>query len=42
MEWGTMIKNVPGASVYLRPGVGIGADRPYLWNFEFGLKFIWR
>ena len=42
LEWGMMIKPVPGASVYLRPGVGIGADRPYLWNFEFGLKFIWR
>jgi hypothetical protein len=42
LEWGTMIKPVPGASVYLRPGVGVGADKPYVWNFEFGLKFIWR
>ena len=42
LEWGTMIKPVPGASVYLRPGVGFFEDRPYVWNLEFGLKFIWR
>ena len=42
IEWGTMIKPVPGASVYLRPGMGVGEDRPYTWNFEAGLKFIWR
>ena len=42
LEYGYMIKALPGASVYLRPGVGIGADRPYDWNFEGGLKFVWR
>lgn len=42
VEWGYMIKPLPGASVYLRPGVGIGSDRPYDWNFEAGLKFVWR
>lgn len=42
VEWGYMIKPLPGASVYVRPGVGIGADRPYDWNFEGGIKFVWR
>lgn len=42
VEWGYMIKAVPGASVYVRPGFGIGGDRPYDWNFEGGLKFVWR
>ena len=42
LEWGTMIPSVPGASVYLRPGAGLGTNRPYVWNFEAGLKFIWR
>ena len=42
VEWGYMISALPGTSVYLRPGVGIGADRPYDWNFEGGLKFVWR
>ena len=42
VEWGYMIPPLPGASVYLRPGVGMGADRPYDWNFEGGLKFVWR
>ena len=31
-----------GASGYLRPGIGIGADKPYTWNLEVGLKFVWR
>ncbi|WP_289053954.1 hypothetical protein [Carboxylicivirga marina] len=42
VEYGYMIKALPGASVYVRPGAGIGSDRPYDWNCEFGLKFIWR
>ena len=29
-----------GMSVYLRPGIGIGADRPLEWNLEFGLKVV--
>ncbi len=31
-----------GLSSYLRPGVGIGADRPVDWNVEVGFKVIWR
>ena len=42
VEFGYMIPPLPGASTYVRPGVGIGADRPFDWTFEFGLKFIWR
>lgn len=42
VEWGYMIAPSVGASTYIRPGAGIGADRPYLWNFEAGLKFVWR
>ena len=42
VEWGFMIPPLPGASVYLRPGVGIGSDRPWDATFEFGFKFIWR
>lgn len=41
-EWGYMIAPSVGASTYIRPGVGIGEDKPYLWNFEAGLKFVWR
>jgi hypothetical protein len=41
-EWGFMIAPSVGTSAYLRPGVGIGAHRPYSWNFEVGLKFVWR
>jgi len=29
-------------SSYIRPGVGIGGDRPYDWNIEVGFKVIWR
>jgi hypothetical protein len=29
-------------SSYIRPGVGIGGDRPYEWNIEFGFKVIWK
>ncbi len=41
-EWGFMIAPSAGASAYLRPGIGIGADKPYSWNIEVGLKFVWR
>jgi hypothetical protein len=41
-EWGFMIVPKSGISGYLRPGIGVGADRPYSWNLEFALKFIWR
>jgi len=42
VEFGYMIPPLPGASTYLRPGVGIGHDRPFDWSLEVGLKFIWR
>ena len=42
VEFGYMIPPLPGASVYLRPGAGVGADRPFDWTFEVGLKFIFR
>ncbi len=41
-EWGFMIAPSAGLSAYLRPGIGIGTDKPYSWNLEFGLKFVWR
>ncbi len=41
-EWGFMIVPLSGISGYVRPGIGIGADRPFDWNFEFALKFVWR
>jgi hypothetical protein len=41
-EWGFMIAPSAGASGYLRPGYGIGSDKPYSWNLEVGLKFVWR
>jgi hypothetical protein len=41
-EWGYMMVPQSGISSYLRPGVGVGADRPYSWNVEIGLKFVWR
>ena len=42
VEWGYMIAQAVGVSTYIRPGVGIGGDRPYDWNLEVGLKFVWR
>ena len=42
VEFGFMIPPLPGASVWVRPGAGVGADRPFDWAFEFGFKFIWR
>jgi hypothetical protein len=41
-EWGFMIAPQQGISAYARPGFGVGTDRPYDWNLEFGLKFVWR
>jgi hypothetical protein len=37
-----MIAPSAGISAYLRPGVGISEEKPYSWNFEGGLKFVWR
>ena len=42
VEWGFMIAPTVGLSGWLRPGVGIGADRFYDWNLEAGIKFVWR
>jgi hypothetical protein len=42
LEFGYMIPPLPGASIYIRPGAGVGEDRPLDWTFEFGFKFIWR
>jgi hypothetical protein len=41
-EWGFMIAPKQGISGYVRPGIGIGTDRPWDWNFEFALKYVWR
>lgn len=41
-EWGMMIAPQQGISAYLRPGFGVGSFRPYDWNLEVGLKFVWR
>jgi hypothetical protein len=41
-EWGFMIAPKQGISAYIRPGAGLGVDRPYDWNLEFAVKFVWR
>ena len=41
-EWGFMIAREVGLSGYVRPGIGIGADRPFAYNLEFAIKFVWR
>ena len=42
LEFGYTIPQLPGTSIHLRPGVGMGADRPFDFTFEFGVRFIWR
>jgi hypothetical protein len=42
VEWGYMIAPSVGASTYVRPGAGLGSDKPYKWNLEFGFKYVWR
>ena len=42
LEFGFMVPQMPGASVHVRPGAGVGADRPLDWTFEFGFRWIWR
>jgi len=42
VEWGFMIAKASGISGYVRPGFGVGADRPFNYNFEFAIKFVWR
>ena len=44
LEMGTMIDKyigTTGHSVYLRPSIGIGADRPTDGSLEFGYKIVW-
>jgi hypothetical protein len=41
-EWGFMIAPQSGISGYVRPGVGVGADRPFNYNLEFAIKFVWK
>ena len=44
VEVGTMLDKylgTKGHSVYLRPSVGIGTDRPYDGSVEMGHKMIW-
>ena len=41
-EWGFMIVPKSGISGYMRPGTSIGDEKPYSWNFETGIKFVWR
>jgi len=42
IEWGFMIVPKSGIAGYVRPGFGIGDHRPFNYNFEFGIKFVWR
>jgi hypothetical protein len=42
VEWGFMIVPKYGISGYLRPGWGMGENRPFSYNFEFALKFVWQ
>jgi len=42
VEWGFMIAKASGISGYVRPGFGVGEDRPFNYNFEFAIKFVWR
>ena len=42
LEWGYTIPRLPGASIHVRPGAAVGADRPFDVSFEFGIRFIWR
>ena len=42
VEWGFMIAKAAGLSGYVRPGFGVGADRPWNYNFEYAIKFVWR
>jgi hypothetical protein len=42
VEWGFMIAPKSGIAGSVRPGFGVGADRPFNYNLEFGVRFIWR
>jgi hypothetical protein len=42
LQYGRKLGKVGGATVngFLRPGIGIGDDRPYDWNLQIGLSLI--
>lgn len=42
LTYGRVLGKVGGAvmSGYIKPGVGIGPDRPYTWSAEAGVSFI--
>ncbi len=42
VEWGFMIVPKSGISGYIRPGFGLGEHRPFNYNFEVAIKFLWR
>jgi hypothetical protein len=42
VEWGFMIVPKSGIAGSVRPGFGIGKDRPFNYNFEFAIRFVWR
>ena len=42
LEWGFMIAPKSGIGGYIRPGIGVGEDRPFDYNLEFAIKFVWR
>ena len=42
VEWGFTIAKSAGLAGSVRPGLGVGADRPFSYNLEFGVRFIWR
>jgi hypothetical protein len=38
VEYGRLM--FAGVSTYVRPGIGLGDDKPLDWNLEFGVKII--
>ena len=42
VEWGFMIVPKAGLSGYIRPGFGLGENRPFNYNLEVAIKFLWR
>jgi hypothetical protein len=42
VEWGFMIAKAAGIAGSVRPGFGVGDNRPFNYNLEFGVRFIWR
>ena len=42
LEWGFMIFPQAGMAGYIRPGFGLGEHRPFNYNLEVAIKFLWR